>query len=84
MLKGHAVIGKESRHSYRGGAKNTKPACGFFSHKLAQPKIYARGDPNGKGGADKLPGRQAEEDSLLMASYFFWNFDFDTKCLLET
>ena len=74
LLKGHAVIGEEARHSSGRGQHDAQPACGFLSHHIAQEQVHPSGDADGEDRAEELTGRQAEEDALLVLPDFFRDF----------
>ena len=76
LLKGHAVVIKKARHGSGRSQDDAEPACGFLADHVAQEQIRAGGDADGKDRAEELPGRQAKENTFLVLSDLFRDFNF--------
>ena len=81
LLKVHAVVAEKAGHGSRRSQHDAEPAGRFPPNHRAQKQVHACGDSHCENGAEELPGRQAEENALLVLPDFFRNFYFD-KCHL--
>ena len=76
LLKGHAVIVEKARHGSGRSQDDAEPACGFLADHVAQEKIRASGDADGKDRAEELTGRQTKENAFLVLPDLFRDFNF--------
>ena len=56
LLQGQTVIAEKPGDRRRSGSQDTGPAGRFLADGLAQAQVDRHSDPNGKQGAEKLPG----------------------------
>lgn len=83
LLKVHAVVAEKAGHGSRRSQHDAEPTGCLPPNHMAEKQIHACGDYDRENGAEELPGRQAEENALLVLPDFFWDFYFD-KCHLNS
>lgn len=79
LFGGHAVVFEKAAGCKGSGPENAHPAHFLAADQRTQAEVQSNRHAYSQQRTDELPGREPEEDGLLIIPDFLWHFDFDKK-----